>query len=685
MSNEYFNAPVYRILCGKFGNAFLIAENILVTVRHVVENNQKKDKPKKITLKFVESGKETTTDCDIVSHDEQEFKNSSLVLIKTKKPLPIPPSMGIHTGGIDGLQLEIHSHRLYEGSDEYEPEIVTHHHTSNTKSCPNTHEAVTHTLKSDRKNYEGDSGAPIINNDCLVGILVGQNAEDGEARHAFALCGNKFFELLERCKKRLSQEDFPIEESLVNKDEPAIKTAVGFASIEPSPFTSEAQTPEVLEIKLSYEEELARSCCDNPEGFGDIMAYFYRLKGTEKLQNFAISLVEASMVTEEFDIENCMETSYNNLKEVYPDPKQFEDVYFAALYSLFYGAYTTENLSLDNVIRAISIRTPKSIGQNCVLALCYSAKAEYDKTRIHLDEACKLLDGDYRSYHTGIFLLCALLPSKSGDPIPAHIAICYLQKICEKFKDPAAHKGFAAIMARAHRTIARYYSNSGLFDKPMVIDPLDELEQAYSYDLSDPAAEDYLAEDDKYLLGVCENAYRFYTNNPDGWKKFINKAYDVLDKSGRDRVVLSRISMESEYHFEHLRIEHLIRTGNYVTDLRLSVRRNYPEDRLVDNAPLSIILHNCSVNNKHLLKITNIQCDARDEFIMRCSDHHVSFLTSCPDGFSVKPLEPIPNVITPTQFLFSYLYSANGIKPILVWQMFIWEKEKTGCCANSVE
>ena len=200
LSIDSKNCQSYQINCGKHqGTGFLVEQDTILTVRHVVDDNL--DEPK-APIYVVIDGNEY--EFRIIGPQEKDMDNATLVLLQSTETCCITyeklfrgtykcseddpniwnsryfATYGFLTGvySRDVFNLQCTGQLDYtneEGAEEYNTGFVPY---------PNSAHA----------NYEGLSGSPIFDCDGLVGIVGWQRERNG--MRLSGLCGNAFFKHL---------------------------------------------------------------------------------------------------------------------------------------------------------------------------------------------------------------------------------------------------------------------------------------------------------------------------------------------------------------------------------------------------------------------------------------------------------------------------------------------------------
>ncbi len=203
MFNQTLTNLVYQVNCGtKNGTAFLISKKYALTVYHVISEHDSND----IRLS---QNDELILKAKIISADIKESKVMDFAILELEKEvlddkfLSIAYSTNIKTG-TKWTSRGYPKSKIDTGENMYQDDNTVHQHLSQLKSKKIDIE-LNHNLKW--SSYEGISGAPLIVDDKIIGIINSELIEKQESKELCAL-SIKYFEktLQEKCGIKINYE-----------------------------------------------------------------------------------------------------------------------------------------------------------------------------------------------------------------------------------------------------------------------------------------------------------------------------------------------------------------------------------------------------------------------------------------------------------------------------------------------
>ncbi|WP_179347664.1 trypsin-like serine protease [Winogradskyella pacifica] len=203
MFNSTLTSLVYQINCGtKNGTAFLITKNFALTVYHVVSEHKSQD------IKLSQNDK-LIVKAKIISDDIEESKVKDFAILELEEEvlnvsfLCLANSTNIKPG-TKWTSRGYPKSKMDTGENMYQDDNTVHQHLSYLKSRKIDIE-LNHNLKW--SSYEGISGAPLIIDDKIIGIINSELIEKQKSKELCALSIRYLEKILkEKCEIIINSE-----------------------------------------------------------------------------------------------------------------------------------------------------------------------------------------------------------------------------------------------------------------------------------------------------------------------------------------------------------------------------------------------------------------------------------------------------------------------------------------------
>ena len=520
--NEHL-LQVYEIECGSKGNAFLTDEELLITVRHVVGASRIKDLslPCKIMLNPRNGGEKI--ECQILEHDEDEFDNSTLVLLKPQWKLP-HHALRVAKTVLETPKLEIAGY-LSGGFEELtiaEAKPIVLQNIVGTGEKVNTGIVI----NSSHETYGTFSGSPVVCGNEILGVLIAEAVISGLAYKVYALCDQEFRQRVEKLRKRLQEK--------LEAQQKASQPAPTFAE-----YVADACDDCPNGLRVLYDlDEYKRKHPNYAEKNSDeeIVAQ------QSKLKDFLFQMGKAGRA----GVEDFARIIKNNALEVLAglysgdsNIKKRQNVYISAMFDVFSSEYLSSETRCKNLesvkhlldVAAEDFEDAKYFHayRHLLLAHYYIALARPTEAEVELREVENRCQQNPNCYAYMCNLDERRLSLGDGETDCAR-ATRYLNEAVDH-RPEESH--FSLTYTGAWRQLAYYQAktadtndddwNLGQFKKA-----LESVENAYQGDCKEGGSENGRKQDGDYFKYICRKALDHYVQKGfDGyrdWRKFYTEA-----------------------------------------------------------------------------------------------------------------------------------------------------------------
>lgn len=666
MSNE--NIQVFRIRCGydgksggnKYGNAFLYADNRLITVRHVVQAFYD-GKNKIIELKPNGDGEKIK--CEIIGWDGDAFDGATLVVLKPEVDMRVEttksrPNIEDSTGKVQMKGFLRWTENIpLTATIEY----VSGDLGSGTKGIkfPKTNEWVNAQISVkgiDIDSYQGLSGAPIINiHGKICGVFNGQFAIGQKAVCEYAFCNDSFFDALDEA------------------------WAMADRSEQPAP-PEEPEVPEAPEV-LSFAEYVARACEDCPTGIGVVYAkpneYERQYPGQDHskdrqvLEDFLKQMELAGVEIDPDSAKAARNKALEKLKQLYCDQKHLQNVYIASLYWVLRLAYVkraSEPWRLEAVKNLLDIACegflPDMPQRHLFLAEWYLAMNQGTVAAKELKAAERVCSAEFQNTncYANLCILTICCPTEDGEKRACqdvinslHEAIRRRPKGCSSYFN---HTEIFRMVAAYQANQAREYTSAVRW-----------ITDAFELDSGASAPAEGWQKDDVCFLEIFNSALDWYgakgLRGYSGWYKFwihavrcpmYKRIYgEDLEKKGNDLWI------------RELRKWNGNRTPLVPGD---EIVYEHSETVRMDEQELQRLLEVC-IEKGFYLKVSDIKMD--DQLFREVCGAYDKFIRS--NRFGGGSIELVDEVAFDDQssgqgaYLYIYQYALPNHDPVPIWHL----------------
>jgi V8-like Glu-specific endopeptidase len=201
MFNQNLTSLVYQISCGtKNGTAFLITKNFALTVYHVVSEHKLHD------IKLSQND-ELIVKAKIISDDIEESKVMDFAILELEEEALNAPFLDIANStnikpGTKWTSRGYPKSKISTGENMFHDDNTINQHLAKLEN-----KKVDIELNHSKKlpTYEGLSGAPLVVNDKIIGIINSELSINNESKELCALSVKNFESiLLEKCGIRIN-------------------------------------------------------------------------------------------------------------------------------------------------------------------------------------------------------------------------------------------------------------------------------------------------------------------------------------------------------------------------------------------------------------------------------------------------------------------------------------------------
>ena len=520
----------------KWGTAFLIGDDTLITCRHVVTEYPDGNNNVITDIKVLPNIGENPIKCYIAGWDTEEdkLKEATVVVLKTEDNLfkrEMPANGSVNDGPLhvtlDGFTAfnesadPITISSINEVSNKQDPQKGI--------QCYDTKEWVNRNIEVENKiiyDYEGLSGSPIysrLGDPC--GIFVAHKAyENGPSIFGYGYCDQAFHDSLRKALEMAKRKE---REKAQQK---ALQSIPTFAE-----YVAEACHDRPDGLRVLYDlEEYKRKYPNYAEKISDEEIEAQQ----SNLENFLFQICDAGREIDGASAKKKRDLALRTLGEFYGNnPQYILDMYISGLYSVLLDAYI-ENKKEPHLLEAAIIllevaaeKLPEDFPQRYqFLTECYLALDKDTDAQKAIEQAKKLCKFNTNCY-ADIQILSTCCRTAEGEEMGNADVLDALRKAYEN--RPEGCEGY--LCATGARRMWSYYLANNL-DKPDFEYAANSVKEAFNLD-SLVDSEDGRKEDDVCFKHIYLKALDYYTSKGfEGYKDWHEFRTKVAQMPLYDRI-----------------------------------------------------------------------------------------------------------------------------------------------------
>lgn len=731
MSTEF---EVFRVVCEKkpdgskartelteneppnWGTAFLVKDNMLITCKHVIEHGMDSHA---YSIKVLPNNDGAPIECRIFEWDEDEFTESTIVLLKTREILP----KKVKTDEDGHANINPYPQKLqgFISLSSITPVtgVVSVLPMANMEDAvivrddtlERTNQQI-HVSEINLTNYKGLSGSPMYDQrGNIFGIFNAQNASlSGNVICGYGYCNAPFHLAKKRVLDKADQKE---KEETAKKAEEERKAAE-----EPIP---------------SFAEYVAEVCNDCLTGFcslDSLLSEYKNLysngvfeKDTKSLELFEQQIWTAATDCDKEFVSNTAREAMETLKDLYKDMKQCVNVYASALFMIFYNASqrkSDEAYMLESAKMLLDVDPTSSFGydfpqRHLLLAEYHALNSNYPELNSELETAdqmcnraclieecaqeCDRVCWNETCCHADVHFMMAGVPMADGKERDAGDIIAHLQHALDCYPDIKRER---ITQIESKRRQSTFEANSKRFGHALL-----NWQRAYLMEKKAGVVPQGSDDAEKCLHFLCAKKLDYCkameVNGWGEWVKFQDDLHGKMCEIGYSYSIPDKMALEAKRYFLRLKADDCIREigrtvvkksrtsgandgwspmaigveiqGEKPADagLRTEVLYiDYDETMIQYPERLKLWLDECVTNDCFLLKCSGIM-GPKDTFQEQCDHYNKSILSNAPVEYIVEPLMLERAKLDDDRYLYAYHYwKEDSQYKLPVWHLFYW-------------